>query len=87
MNTGLAHNEPLPLIAVGGGGHCRSVLACAAMEGKSVTGILDKDTEVSGKYPVIGDDDKAKDYSADNEFIITVGHLGKGNNPFSMTLR
>lgn len=65
------------LILVGGGGHCRSVIDVAERLGYTITGILDRPSEV-GKYVmgyrVVGTDDEMRQYVAKSEFIVTVGH-------------
>lgn len=67
-----------PLILVGGGGHCRSVIDVAESVGYDILGILDKPeligTTVLG-YPVVGTDDDIPDYVGNAEFLITVGQV------------
>lgn len=67
-----------PLILVGGGGHCKSVIDVAESAGYTILGILDKPDEV-GKmvlgYEVIGVDDDIPLYVDKAEFIITVGFI------------
>ena len=49
-----------PLILVGGGGHCKSVIEAAESMGLAIGGILDLLENVGGRilgYPVIGTDD------------------------------
>lgn len=67
-----------PLILVGGGGHCKSVIDVAESAGYNILGILDMPEEV-GKpildYKVIGTDDDIPQYVDKAEFIITVGFI------------
>ena len=67
-----------PLILVGGGGHCRSVIDAAQSAGLTVKGILDKSapvgTEVLG-VSVIGGDDMIADLVYDWDFVVTVGFI------------
>lgn len=67
-----------PLILLGGGGHCKSVIDVAVSAGYTILGILDKPEEV-GKmvldYEVIGVDDDIPLYVDKAEFIITVGFI------------
>jgi hypothetical protein len=67
-----------PLILVGGGGHCKSVIDVAESAGYTILGILDKPEEVGKKvldYDVIGVDDDIPQYVDKAEFIITVGFI------------
>ena len=67
-----------PLILVGGGGHCRSVIEAAESAGMTIKGILDLPSEVGKKilgYEVIGSDDNIPQYVDKAEFIITVGFI------------
>jgi len=67
-----------PLILVGGGGHCKSVMDAAESAGWSIMGVLDM-PELVGKeilgYKYIGTDDNIPDYVDKAEFIITVGQI------------
>lgn len=67
-----------PLILVGGGGHCKSVLEAAESAGYSILGVLDMPEEV-GKgilsAKVIGTDDDIPSYVDKAEFVITVGFI------------
>ena len=70
-----------PLILVGGGGHCKSVLEAAESAGYSILGVLDMPEEVGKEIlstKVIGTDDDIPAYVDKAEFIITVGFI---NNP------
>ncbi len=67
-----------PLILIGGGGHCMSVIEAAESAGRTISGILDRPdlvgSEVSG-YRIIGTDDDIQRYAAECEFIVTVGSI------------
>lgn len=67
-----------PLILVGGGGHCKSVIEVAESAGRTVLGILDIPENV-GKtvlgYPVMGIDNDIIEYIDKAEFIVTVGFV------------
>lgn len=67
-----------PLILVGGGGHCKSVIDVAESAGYSIVGVLDRPEEVSKKvfnYEVIGTDDDMAKFAAHAEFVVTVGQI------------
>lgn len=67
-----------PLILIGGGGHCQSVIEVAESGGRIIRGILDIPAEVGKEvlgYPVIGTDDEIANYAASCEFVITVGFI------------
>jgi len=67
-----------PLILVGGGGHCKSVLEAAESAGYSILGVLDVAENV-GKgilaYKIVGTDDDIPSYVDKAEFVITVGFI------------
>lgn len=68
-----------PLILIGGGGHCKSVIEVAESAGYEIKGILDMPDEV-GKdvlpgHKVIGTDDEIPQYVEKCDFIITVGFI------------
>lgn len=67
-----------PLILIGGGGHCKSVIEAAESAGHQILGILDVPEEV-GKdvlgYKVIGTDDDIPNYVGKADFVITVGFI------------
>ena len=72
----------LPLICVGGGGHCKSVINVAEELGYNIMGILDMPDKVGSSilgYPVIGTDDDIEFYADKAQFIITVGHIKNPN--------
>ncbi len=67
-----------PLILVGGGGHCKSVIDVAESAGYTILGILDRPEEVGKKvlgYDVIGTDDDMAKYVDQAVFIVTVGQI------------
>lgn len=67
-----------PLILVGGGGHCKSVIDVAESAGYTILGILDKPEDVGKQvlaYKVIGTDDVIPQYVDKAEFVITVGQI------------
>lgn len=67
-----------PLILVGGGGHCKSVIDVAESAGYTILGILDKPEEVGRQvldYKVIGTDDEIPQFVAKADFVITVGQI------------
>lgn len=68
-----------PLILIGGGGHCKSVIEVAESAGYEIKGVLDMPDEV-GKdvlpgHKVIGTDDEIPQYVEECDFIITVGFI------------
>lgn len=68
-----------PLILVGGGGHCKSVIEVAESAGYEIRGILDM-SEAVGKevlpgHKVIGTDDEIPQYVDECDFVITVGFI------------
>jgi sugar O-acyltransferase (sialic acid O-acetyltransferase NeuD family) len=67
-----------PLILVGGGGHCKSVLVAAESAGYSILGVLDVPEEDGKKIlstKVIGTDDDIPSYVDQADFVITVGFI------------
>ena len=67
-----------PIILVGGGGHCKSVLEAAESAGYSILGVLDMPEEVGKQIlstKVIGTDDDIPAYVDKAEFVITVGFI------------
>ena len=67
-----------PIILVGGGGHCKSVIEAAESVGREILGILDLPqligTKTSG-YEVIGSDADVIDYADKAEFVVTLGFI------------
>ena len=67
-----------PLILVGGGGHCKSVIDVAESMGHSILGILDLPKNVGHfilGYPVLGTDDDIPLFVNQADFIVTVGFI------------
>lgn len=68
-----------PLILIGGGGHCKSVIEVAESAGYEIKGILDMPDEVAKEvlpgHKVIGTDDEIPQYVEECDFIITVGFI------------
>ena len=68
-----------PLILIGGGGHCKSVIEVAESAGYVIKGILDMPDEVGKEvlpgHKVIGTDDEIPQYVEECDFIITVGFI------------
>lgn len=67
-----------PLILVGGGGHCKSVLEAAESAGYQILGVLDMSENVGKEVlstKVIGTDDDIPSYVDKAEFVITVGFI------------
>jgi sugar O-acyltransferase (sialic acid O-acetyltransferase NeuD family) len=67
-----------PLILVGGGGHCKSVMEAAESAGYSILGVLDMPENVGKNIlstKVIGTDDDILAYVDKAEFVITVGFI------------
>lgn len=67
-----------PLILVGGGGHCKSVIDVAESAGREIKGILDLPEAVGSEcltYKVIGTDDEIPGYVSECEYIITLGFI------------
>ena len=67
-----------PLILIGGGGHCKSVIEAAESAGMKILGILDRPEEMGKEvlsYRVIGNDDDIPTYVGKACFVITVGFI------------
>lgn len=67
-----------PLILVGGGGHCKSVIEAAESAGRCILGVLDMPEDVGKSIlstKVIGTDDDIPAYVDKAEFVITVGFI------------
>lgn len=67
-----------PIILIGGGGHCKSVIEAAESSGRVIKGILDLPSTVGTEclgYKVIGTDDDILLYVDECEFIITLGFI------------
>ncbi|MBP5307060.1 MAG: NeuD/PglB/VioB family sugar acetyltransferase [Paludibacteraceae bacterium] len=66
-----------PIILIGGGGHCKSVIEAIGNE-REILGILDKPELVGQKVldiPVIGCDDDMASFASKADFIITIGFI------------
>ncbi|MDE5886547.1 MAG: acetyltransferase [Muribaculaceae bacterium] len=67
-----------PLILVGGGGHCKSVIEAAESVGREIKGILDLPEYLGYDcigYKVIGTDADIQMYAHECEFIVTLGFI------------
>ncbi len=67
-----------PIVLIGGGGHCESVIDTIESTGRSIKGILDIPSKVGTfclDVPVIGTDSEIYKYINDCEFIITLGFI------------
>lgn len=67
-----------PLILIGGGGHCKSVIDAAESAGYTILGVLDQPEKVGQdilNYKYIGTDDDIPNYVDKAEFVITVGQI------------
>lgn len=78
MNSFVRIFDMKPLILIGGGGHCKSVLEAAESAGYNILGVLDMPEEVGKQIlstKVIGTDDDIPAYVDKAEFVITVGFI------------
>lgn len=67
-----------PIILIGGGGHCKSVIDAAEGAGYTVLGVLDIPEKVGQDilgYKYIGTDEDIPGFVNDAEFVITVGQI------------
>lgn len=68
-----------PLILIGGGGHCKSIIEVAESVGYEIKGILDMPDEVGKEvlpgHKVIGTDDEIPCYVEECDFVVTVGFI------------
>lgn len=67
-----------PLILIGGGGHCKSVIEAAESAGYEIMGVLDMPENIGKEIlstKVIGTDDDIHTYVDKAEFVITVGFI------------
>lgn len=68
-----------PLILIGGGGHCKSIIEVAESVGYEIKGILDMPDEVGKEvlpgHKVIGTDDEIPQYVEECDFVVTVGFI------------
>ena len=70
-----------PLIFIGGGGHCKSVIEAAESAGYRILGVLDLPEKVGKEIlsaKVIGTDEDIPTYVDKAEFVVSVGFI---NNP------
>lgn len=70
----------IPLILIGGGGHCKSCIDVIELEGKyCIEGILDGNEKIQNEvlgYPILGDDSLIPQLiSKKYHFLITVGQI------------
>lgn len=67
-----------PLILIGGGGHCKSVIEACRSCGRKIIGIFDVKEKIGQHVldvPIIATEDDILRYVDDVEFIITVGFI------------
>lgn len=67
-----------PLVLIGGGGHCKSVIEAAESQGRTILGVLDLPERVGDAIlstNVIGIDDDISDYITKADFVVTVGFV------------
>lgn len=67
-----------PLILIGGGGHCKSVIDVAESAGYKILGVLDMPEDVGKDIlstKIIGTDDDIPAFVDKAEFVITVGFI------------
>ena len=67
-----------PLVLLGGGGHCKSVIEVAESAGYKILGVLDMPEDVGKEIlstRVIGTDEDIPQYVDKAEFVITVGFI------------
>lgn len=67
-----------PLVLIGGGGHCKSVIEAAESKGYQILGVLDMPDDIGKQIlsvKVIGTDDNIRDYVDKAEFVISVGFI------------
>ncbi len=67
-----------PLILIGGGGHCKSVIEAAESAGFKIMGVLDMPEFVGTdilSYKVIGTDDDISKYVDECDFVVTLGFI------------
>lgn len=67
-----------PLILVGGGGHCKSVIEAAESAGRTVYGIIDMPEYVGSRvlgYEVVGSDHDIPKFASECDFVVTLGFI------------
>lgn len=78
MSTTTNNEQSRPLMLIGGGGHCKSVIEAALSSGREIAGILDVAERIGGEclgVKIVGTDDDIARYAADCDFIVTVGFI------------
>lgn len=71
-----------PLILVGGGGHCKSVIDVATSGGYFIHGILDLEENIGKKvldWEIIGSDDSIIHLVEKFDFVVTAGQIKESN--------
>lgn len=67
-----------PIILVGGGGHCKSVINTIEEKGYKIKGILDTPDKMGNQvlgYDIIGTDDDIPKYVETCDFVVTLGFI------------
>ena len=67
-----------PVVLLGGGGHCKSVIEAAESVGYHILGVLDMPEDIGKEIlstKVIGTDDDIPSYVDKAEFVVTVGFI------------
>lgn len=67
-----------PLILIGGGGHCRSVIEACRSCGRKIIGVMDIPEKVGQEVlgiPIIATEEDIFRYVNDVEFVVTVGFI------------
>lgn len=71
-----------PIILIGGGGHCKSVIEAAISSNQTIAGILDLSVNVGNEilgFKILGTDNDISAYAQTHDFIITVGNIKDTN--------
>lgn len=67
-----------PIVLIGGGGHCKSVIEAAVSQGIEILGILDLPGHLGENVldlKIIGTDENIKKYVPTADFVITIGQI------------
>ncbi len=67
-----------PIVLIGGGGHCKSVIEAAVSQGIEILGILDLPGHLGENvldFKIIGTDEDIKRYASTADFVITIGQI------------